>query len=164
MEMKNTVSKTKNEIVITRYFHAPVEKVWEAWKNPEFMKNWWAPKECTTPHCKIDFRTGGRFHFCMRMNDGTEIWGLGIYLKIIKNELIEYDDSFADEKGNPVPPSYYGMSESHPESSRVTVRFTENNGVTELTLHHRINEGVAEREGMIQGWSEMLDRLESIVK
>jgi uncharacterized protein YndB with AHSA1/START domain len=120
---------------------------------------WWAPEGCTTPFCKVDLRPGGGFHYCMRLPDGREIWGLGIYREIVVPERIVYTDTFADAEGKPVPPAYYGMSAGHPSESLVTVTFAEHGGKTKLTLLHTISQSVEEREGTEQGWNQMFDRL-----
>lgn len=147
------------EIVLTRVLDAPRELVWKAWTESEHLARWWAPKGCSTPFCTVDLRPGGRFHYCMRMPDGSEVWGIGVYREVVEPERIVYTDSFSDEKGNPVPPSCYGMSESHPAETVVTVTFDEHQGNTTVTLHHSIPESVEEREGTEQGWKEMLERL-----
>ena len=147
------------EIVLTRVFDAPRELVFKAWTEPEHLMRWWAPKGCTTPFCKVDLRPGGAFHYCMRLPEGREIWGIGTYREIVAPERIVYTDSFADAEGNPVAPSHYGMSASHPAETLVTVLFAEHNGKTKLTLRHSIPQSVEEREGTQQGWNEMLDRL-----
>lgn len=45
--MANTNSQPANypghELVITRLINAPRERVWEAWTNPEHVKQWWGP-------------------------------------------------------------------------------------------------------------------------
>lgn len=161
MEAKsNRVSaQQEREIVITRILEAPRELVFKAWTDPQHLIHWWAPKGCTTPFCKVDLRPGGKFHFCMRLVDGRDIWGIGIFREIAAPERIVYTDSFADAEGNPVPPTHYGMSAGHPQESLVTVVFAELKGKTRVTLRHSIPEPVEEREATQQGWSEMLDRL-----
>jgi Activator of Hsp90 ATPase homolog 1-like protein len=59
----------------------------------------------------------------------------------------------------PVPPSHYGMSETHPAETLVTVTFAEHEGKTKLTPRQSVPESVEEREGTQLGWIEMLDRL-----
>ena len=49
----------ENEIVITRLFDAPRELAWEVWTKPEFIMQWWGPKNFTSPSCTIDLRVGG---------------------------------------------------------------------------------------------------------
>ncbi len=149
----------EHDIVLTRRYAAPRAAVFEAWTNPEQLKRWWAPANCTTPYCTVDLRRGGKFHYCMRMADGKEIWGMGIYREIVVPERIVFTDTFADEAGNPVPPAHHGMSDDHPNETRVTITFTEHEGETTVTLHHALGRAFKERDAMQQGWTEMLDRL-----
>ena len=156
---RKQIIKNEDDLVITRIFDAPRKLVFKAWTDPAHLIHWWAPMGCTTPFCEVDLRVGGKFHFCMRMPDGLEIWGLGIYREIVEPERIVYVDTFADAKGNIVPPSHYGMSMGYPSETVVTVTFSEQDGKTKLTLRHSVPGVFAEREGMQQGWSQMLDRL-----
>jgi uncharacterized protein YndB with AHSA1/START domain len=146
-------------IVVTRTFDAPRALVFRAWTEPQQLMRWWAPQGCTTPHCTVDLRVGGRIHYCMRLPDGRDIWGLGIYREIVVPSRLVYVDSFADADGNPVPPAHYGMSAGHPAESLVTVTFEDHDGTTRVTLHHAIPVSVEERGGAEQGWTEMLERL-----
>ena len=57
----------ENEIVITRLFDAPRELAWEVWTEPEFIMQWWGPKNFTSPSCTIDLRVGGSYLYCMRL-------------------------------------------------------------------------------------------------
>ena len=149
----------ERELVITRVFDVPRELVFKAWTEPERLMRWWAPKGCTTPFCKVDLRVGGNFHYCMRLPEGRDIWGIGVYREIVEPERIVYTDAFADAEGNPVSPAHYGMSSGHPAETLVTVTFVEHGAKTELTLRHSILESVEERGGTQQGWDEMFDRL-----
>jgi hypothetical protein len=45
----------------------------------------------------------------MRSPEGQDFWSTGVYREIVEPERIVCTDSFADEKGNVVPASYYGM-------------------------------------------------------
>ncbi|MBI4082130.1 MAG: SRPBCC domain-containing protein [Candidatus Lambdaproteobacteria bacterium] len=147
------------ELVITRTFAAPRSLVFKAWTEPEALMRWWAPKGCITPFCTVDLRPGGSFHYCMRLPEGRDIWGLGVYREIVEPERLVYADSFADERGNRVLPAHYGMSVGYPPETLVTVTFAEHDGSTTLTLRHSVLDSFPEREGIRQGWSEMLDRL-----
>ena len=147
------------EIVITRVFDAPRELVWKAWTEPERLMRWWAPDGCSSPFCTVDLRPGGVFLYCMRMPDGRDIWGKGVYREIVEPERIVYIDAFADAQGNTVSPTYYGMSEDHPMETQVTVTFDEQGGRTRLVLRHSVPESFPEREGTMQGWTQMLNKL-----
>ena len=57
----------------------------------------------------------------MRSPRGEEFWSTGVYREIVPMERIVCTDSFADEKGNIVPASYYGMQGDWPLECLVTV-------------------------------------------
>ena len=154
-----TAQVGESEIVITRVFNAPRDLVFKAWTEPERLMRWWGPKGFTTPSCQVDLRPGGTFLYCMRSPEGRDIWGRGVYLEVVAPERIVYTDTFADEEGNPVEPTQYGMSPAHPRETLVTVTFTEHEGKTKVTLRHAMAAAVPERAGTQQGWTEMMDRL-----
>lgn len=148
-----------NEIVITRVFDAPLDLVWKAWTDPEHVMRWWGPKDFTSPSCKMDLRVGGSYLFCMRSPEGDDYWSTGTFEEIAPKERIVYTDSFADEQGNVVPPSHYGMGDDSPMDLLVTLTFEEEAGKTKLTL---TQSGFPEGE-MAElseaGWNESLDKL-----
>lgn len=161
----NIAKNTKQrELVITRMFDAPREKVWKAWTDPESVKRWWGPKYFTAPVCKIDFRVGGTYLFSMRSPEGEDFWSTGVYREIVPLERIVSTDSFADEKGNVVPASHYGMSSDFPLELQVTLTFEEHDGKTKMTLRHAgIPEG--EMSDLTKaGWNESFDKLAESLK
>jgi len=156
----NVAKKTKEpEFVITRIFDAPRELVWKAWTDPERVKRWWGPKNFTSPFSKIDFRVGGAYLFCMRSPEGQDFWSTGVYREIVEPERIVCTDSFADEKGNVVPATYYGMSADFPLELQVILTFEEHDGRTKMTLRH-VGIPVGEMSDLTQaGWNESFDKL-----
>ena len=73
----------------------------------------------------------------MRSPEGQDFWGTGVYREIIPLERIVYVDAFADEHGNTVPPSHYGMGDDWADELLVTVTFEDfEQGKTRLTLRH----------------------------
>ncbi len=160
MPKRGAPAKAANrELVIVRVFDAPRALVWKAWTEPQRLKQWWGPRTFTTSVAKIDLRVGGAFLYCMRQADGKDIWGTGVYREIVPLKRIVYTDSFADEKGNVVPATYYGMSRDFPLEMQVTVTFEDHDGKTKLTLHHVGIPAGPDREGANQGWNESLDKL-----
>jgi uncharacterized protein YndB with AHSA1/START domain len=147
------------ELVIVRVFDAPRALVWKAWTEPERLIRWWGPRTFTTPVAKIDLRVGGAFLYCMRGPDGKDIWATGVYREIVPGKRIVVTDSFADEKGNVVPATYYGLSADIPLEMHVTVTFEDHDGKTKLTLHHVGLPPGPELEGANQGWNESFDKL-----
>src|SRR6266511_1379450 len=122
-------------LVIERIFDAPRELVWKAWTEPERVKQWWGPRDFSCPVAEIDFRVGGRSFNCMRGPDGKDIWSIGTYKEIVPLERFVVTDSFADENGNVVPSSHYGMPDM-PLEMLITVTFEDIGGKTKMTMKH----------------------------
>ncbi len=157
---RSNIAKNNKELVIMRIFNARRELVWKAWTDLESMKRWWGPKDFTAPVIKIDFRVGGKYLYCMRSPEGQDFWSTGVYKEIVPQEKIVVTDSFADEKGNVVPASYYGMSDFSLEL-QVTVTFEEQDGKTKMILKHSGIGNISEtdRSNMEQGWNQSFDKL-----
>jgi len=136
------------ELLITRIFDAPRERVWKAWTDSDLMKRWWGPKGFMSPYCETDLRIGGKFLSCMRSPEGKEYWNTGVYREIIPLEKIACTISFADEKGNIVPATQYGMSADVQLEMLLTVTFEEHERKTTLTLQHIGRWPAAERDGL----------------
>jgi uncharacterized protein YndB with AHSA1/START domain len=153
---KTNQSQSTKELTITRVFDAPRELVWKAWTEPEHFKRWWGPKDFTAPVIKMDLRVGGKFLYCMRGPDGKNYWTTGVYREIIPMEKLVMTDSFADEKGDVVPASHYGMPGDWPAELLVTVTFEDYEGKTKLTLRHvGFPPEISDMAGA--GWNESFD-------
>jgi uncharacterized protein YndB with AHSA1/START domain len=127
----------KRDLVITRLFDAPVETVWKAWTDPEFIMRWWGPTGFTSCECKIDFREGGRFVFCMRapkeFQGGQAFYTSGVYKKIVSMKLIEFSQGLSDKEGNRIDPTTMGMPADFPKEIPSALEFKAVGNKTELT-------------------------------
>lgn len=150
---------TVHELVITRVFDAPPELVWRAWSECEHLIKWWGPRGYTTPSCRIDFRVGGTYHYCMRSEENVEIWGTGTYLDIVPMKRIYATDSFADERGNIVAATHYGMPANIPLEMRIDVTFEDLDGKTRMVLKHIGLPPGEMSAGASVGWNESFDKL-----
>ncbi|MFF2480452.1 SRPBCC domain-containing protein [Paenibacillus sp. NPDC058071] len=96
-----------NTLIVERIFKAPRELVFKCYSEAEHLSAWWGPEGWSVPVCKVDFRPGGKWHYCMKCEDraqgdfyGMESWGLGEYIEIQPPEKIVYKDWFSDAEGN----------------------------------------------------------------
>lgn len=82
----------KTVIKIETTVHAPVEKVWEYWNNPEHVTKWnQASDDWHSPRGENDLRVGGRFSYRMEAKDGSFGFDFsGVYDIIYVNAYIEY--------------------------------------------------------------------------
>lgn len=82
----------ENTILIGAHIHSDIDTVWDAYINPEHIKNWnSASPDWHCPEASSDFRVGGEFHSTMAARDGSmsfDFWGT--YTEIVHHSLIAY--------------------------------------------------------------------------
>jgi uncharacterized protein YndB with AHSA1/START domain len=159
------INSDKSQLVeVARSFHAPVERLWKAFSDERFVRQWWGPKNYICPFAKMDFREGGKYLLAIQGPDGKRIWGTGIYEEIIPNQKIVYTDNFSDPNGNIVSAKDYGMSGGWPETLRVTIEFKKNeDDEAEILLTH---EGIPKEahDDCVQGWNECMDKMQKLIE
>src|SRR5688572_4732752 len=105
------------DLVVTRVFAAPVDLVWKAWTDPEYVMRWWGPDHFTSPSAKMDFREGGTSVVCMRAPKdfgGQDMYSTWVYQKIVPLKRIEFIQNLADKDGNPIDPANLGLPSEFP--------------------------------------------------
>ena len=147
-------------VLITRIINHPREMVFKAWTNKTELKHWFAPRNCTISFSKIDIRTGGEFHWCIRNPKYPDCWCIDVFLEVVFPERIKYRIQLADEQGNPVEPFQVFKNKDWPKETTVTVTFNDHYGNTELKIHQTVSESIARQTGAYQSWLEMFDILE----
>ncbi|MFC4596749.1 SRPBCC domain-containing protein [Cohnella hongkongensis] len=158
------VSRVENDrvLVLERVFDAPRELVFNMFKEAEHLKVWWGPRGWEIPVCKVDFRPGGVWHYCMKCVDrnqgdfyGMESWGKAVYKEIVEPEKIVYTDYFSDAEGR--------ENDTMP-ATEVTMEFIDLGGKTKLVCFNEYVTAEALKSvidmGMLQGITETWDRLE----
>jgi len=151
--MTERTTNLLENLEITRIFDAPRELVWKAWTDPEIVMQWWGPDGFTSPACKIDFRVGGQYLYCMRTPDGWEGWSGGEYSEIIPHEKIVSILFYADQNGRVEP------ADKNDVEVRDVVTFEDlGNGQTKL-IFKRSHWDEGEDIGMIQ----ILDKLAALL-
>ena len=121
-------ARGEREIVMTREFAAPRDRVFAAWTRPELVERWFGRLEGWTTKAEIDLRVGGRFRFTMRDGAGTKIVFRGEYREIKRPERLVTVEG------------YEGFNEAgwRPEDATVTTTvFNEVDGRTTWTATQR---------------------------
>ena len=78
------------DLIISRLLRAPRSRVWQAWADPEHLKQWWCPKPWTTEVRAFDLKAGGAFHTTMRGPDGGVSDTPGSFLHILPMERVVF--------------------------------------------------------------------------
>ena len=142
---------TEKKMTITRTLDAPRALVWEAWTDPNHVKEWFSPKGFTVPVCDWGPKTGNKLYVEMKGPDGNIYPMGGEFLEIDKPDKLVFNGSALDASGKP-------FFKQH-----TTVLFEEEGSKTKLTvLLHFTNivpEGLPHLAGANEGWNMTLDKL-----
>jgi uncharacterized protein YndB with AHSA1/START domain len=142
---------TDEQILITREFAAPRDRVYKAWTTPELVKRWWNAKRGEVTVAEIDLRVGGEWRYVMVTDDGFEVGFHGEFREIVPNERIVSTEVY----------------EGAPDAEAVnTITFDEVDGRTMLTIlvQHKEKEhrDAHIESGMEAGMQDAMDLLEQV--
>ena len=131
---------------LRRTFHAPREKVFRAWTDPEELKHWWGPEGYATPTAEVDLRVGGRYRLGMRkLPDGEIFYLAGTYREVRHPEKLVY--------------TWRWEAEPEMGETLVTVEFHDVGKATEVVLTHEFFPNQEVRDDHNKGWNSCLDCL-----
>ena len=141
--------ENNNELVVTKSFDTPCEKVWEAWTSPALIAQWFAPGVVMDVR-ELDVRPGGHFRFA-DPNDKEQGEYTGTYitveaLKELSFEVVDY--SHNDPMG--VKAGFKIIFESVGEQ-------------TKMTLTSMPPENSYDKETFV-AWTGCFDRLANVIK
>ncbi len=105
----NAVTDKQEELVMTRVFDAPRERVFDILTKPEHLQKWWGPKGVSHPIVELDGRVGGQFFLVQRGGDGAMHYEVGVVREITPPSRFVFAFHFADEKRRRVPLSWAGV-------------------------------------------------------
>jgi uncharacterized protein YndB with AHSA1/START domain len=105
----NTVAEKEAELVMTRVFDAPRERVFEVLTKPEHVAKWWGPKGVSHPIMEIDARVGGAVFVGQRGEDGAMHYEVGVVREITPPSRFVLAFHFADENRRRIPLSWAGV-------------------------------------------------------
>lgn len=160
MSEKMIIKSDGAELYLKRTFAAPRQRVWAAFTECQHLTHWWGPQGWQLTHCDMDFREGGRWHYCMSGADADgkpmESWGLADYKTISAPHGFVYRDAFSNAEGSKLP----GMPEAE-----INMEFVEVDGGTKV-LSRGVYASAEELQkiiamGVEQGITETWDRLET---
>ena len=112
------------EVLITRIFDAPRERVFRAWTDPDEVTAWYGPEAFHTPRERIhiDLRVGGRYELTMVQRDGGAEFAIGYeILELVEPELIVLRSDPMPEVGMAEPTLVRMELHDHGDKTRMTL-------------------------------------------
>jgi uncharacterized protein YndB with AHSA1/START domain len=161
-----TDNNQTHNVEVTRIFDAPVEKVWQAWSDPEYVRQWWGPTGFTCPLAEMDFREGGTSLVCMRAPQeygGQEMYNTWTYHKIDPKNRIEFINHFTDKDRTKLDPAQMGMPPGIPKEVPHVITFKNLDGNrTEMTVTEHGYTSEQARDLSKLGMEQCLDKMAAI--
>jgi uncharacterized protein YndB with AHSA1/START domain len=84
-------------------FDGSVERVWQLWEDPRQLERWWGPPTWPATFVRHDFTEGGESRYYMTGPDGEKAAGWWKITRIDEPRVLEFDDGFAGDDGEPAP-------------------------------------------------------------
>jgi uncharacterized protein YndB with AHSA1/START domain len=145
-------SRTKSSLKLTRLFRAPRTRVFQAWTNPEDLKEWWQLGHgWKLAVAEVDLRVGGKYRIGLTSTENASRHEVtGTFREISAPERLVYTWNTEN-------------SGSKSEESLVTVEFLERGAATKVLLRHDHLEAKDSRQNTYNGWLLVLDGLSRLL-
>ncbi|MXO59136.1 SRPBCC domain-containing protein [Altererythrobacter salegens] len=150
--------------VISRTFDAPIERVYDAWADPQKMVQWSGPKGSTYEIVQGEVAEG-KSSIARNTSDTMDLHALCLWREFTPPTRVVWEQSICDADGNKVTPPFF---EHWPATLLTEVDLAEKDGKTEVTLHwtpiEYTDEALAifakQMAGMAGGWGGSFDKLD----
>jgi uncharacterized protein YndB with AHSA1/START domain len=96
--------KTNHEVTVTlpsdteirfrRFFARSPQVLFDAWTQPQHVRQWWGCAGSTISSCEMDLTIGGAWHLVMTMQDGSDHPFRGVYREIVPGERLVYTECY----------------------------------------------------------------------
>ena len=150
------------DLILDRTLDAPLELVWEAYTNPEHIKQWFAPKPFQVTEAELDLTPGGIFRFRMEGPDNFVEDGRGCVLEVIPRAKLVWTSALGPGF-RPNDLSRKGGCEGFPFTAVVTFADAGNGKTAYRAIALHRNEGdrhTHEKMGFQDGWGTVAKQLE----
>jgi uncharacterized protein YndB with AHSA1/START domain len=144
-----TTQQQEAVLRLSRTFSAPRERVFDAWTDPDVLREWWSAMPTMTPTiAEVDLREGGRYRLGMRDSEsGHEHVVVGEYREIRRPERLAYTWIWE------------GSPEMTGGETLVEIEFNEDGDGTEVVLTHTGLPTEDSRGRHAHGWNGCFDSL-----
>ena len=157
-----TASTQTYNVVATRVLDAPPTQVWEAWRQPALLQQWWGPKVFSVPVARVDFREGGVTLLAMQAPaemGGFTLYNTWTYTRLDPHQRLEFVLRFTDPAGAPLDPATLGIQDVPAEVPHVVTFRPVGEGQTEMTITEHGYTAEAARDLSRAGLEECLDKM-----
>ena len=149
--MSNTQTAAGPELVIRRTFNAPRSRVFEAFTKAELLRQWFTPPGKEPGAVTFDARVGGSYRITSTDPDGEE-WNFGGVISEFRvPERLAYTFHWEED------------DKSAEREMYVTLDFIDRGEQTEIVFTQTNFASEASRDGHLEGWYEVFDKLPALL-
>ena len=151
--MSQKVEKNIPKLVVRKVVQARIDRVFEAWINPDMMSKWYFCHPDWTARCTSDPRVGGKYEVEMFTSEKSREKYEG---KDVGESVLHYGEYLEISR-----PARLVFTWSSPfvENTIVTVELKDLGDETEIWLTHELLETEADRDAHEGGWKGVMDSI-----
>jgi uncharacterized protein YndB with AHSA1/START domain len=150
------------DLVLERTIDVTPAAVWDAWTDPEKLKQWFAPAPWTIVDATVDLRPGGLFSSTMQSPEGETYPNPGCILEVVPNRRLTFTSALVAD--------FRPVAIGEGEFAFTAVIDIEDDGsggarYRAIALHD--GEAVKaqhEAMGFHEGWGQVLDQMVAFIK
>ncbi len=155
---------------ISHAFKTDLKKAFEMWTTPDVFSSWLGPDGAQMKFLSANVREGGCSLWTMTTSDGLIKFGQINFKTIQPHRLFVYTQNFCDKNGNFIKAPF---SDTYPDYLLTTVKFSEDENTTTVTVKWNIYGSATEqeeqtfasmKEAMKVGWTASFQKLEALLK
>src|SRR5918993_774096 len=152
INQKNTIMENKNAGVVemSKNFPVPVERLFEAWNEPEQLKQWWHPLNNHLENVKNELREGGAIEYEFQDH---RLHIKGNYKEVNRNQKLVYSWNWELDDDNMKNASYTLSIDFIPEENGSRLQIRQEGFPDERATHPH-------KEGWDQGLASLGEFLE----
>jgi uncharacterized protein YndB with AHSA1/START domain len=143
------------DLELVRDVPVSAKAVFEAWTDPDSLKQWFAPRPYSIARCEIDLRPGGGFRTIMNDPDGNQMMdSTGCYLDVTPNERLVWTSALTTD--------YRPQTDPMPFTAILELTDNDNGGCTYRAVAvHQDPDGAKQHAemGFHDGWGTVVDQL-----
>ncbi|MEN9407826.1 MAG: hypothetical protein RLZZ455_1042 [Candidatus Parcubacteria bacterium] len=85
------MTDSQKHVTVNRIFPATIDRLWDAFTNPDDMLKWHSPEGMKNPKVEVDLRVGGLYAITMEYDEsGEQVTVRGVYKIIEKPRMLVY--------------------------------------------------------------------------
>jgi uncharacterized protein YndB with AHSA1/START domain len=149
----------ERSVALTRVLKAPRALVWQAWTDPEMLKEWWGPEQFTTPVIEGNIQVGSVLKIVMHGPKGSpfdmDMPMVKRYREIVPGRKLVFENEPVGPNGEKLLDGLTTVTFSdHPEGT-----------LMEMTTSAKalVPMAVGMLQGMDQGWGQSFDKLSRLL-